>query len=146
MSTTESQAVEFYRRRRSSTIDGIVNTIELITVAMILAFTFRAFIVEPFRIPTGSMAETLRGVHYQLRCTRCGYKYALGGDTAAKPAPRCPTCGFYPENDPVALLSNGDRILVYKCGYYFRDPKRWDVVVFLNPGDPRKQKIHLHQQ
>ena len=138
---TENKAADYPRRHRSTTIDGIVSTVELITTALILAFTFRAFIMEPFRIPTGSMAETLRGVHYELRCLRCGYKYALGANSFTLPAPRCPACGFLPSPGPTVSVSNGDRILVYKCGYYFADPKRWDVMVFLNPLNPSENYI-----
>jgi len=34
-------------------------------------------------------------------------------------------------------VMKGDRIFVAKCVYQFTDPKRWDVVVFKNPVDPR---------
>ena len=55
--------------------DGIRDTIDSIVVAFILAFVFRAFIVEAFIIPTGSMGPTLEGLHGQVRCTNCAYPF-----------------------------------------------------------------------
>ena len=46
----------------------IANTFEWLITAFILAFVFRAFVMEAFRIPTGSMADTLMGAHFRLRC------------------------------------------------------------------------------
>ena len=55
-----------------STSGNIKETVESILVAFILAFIFRAFIVEAFVIPTGSMAPTLMGAHMQFTCSHCG--------------------------------------------------------------------------
>src|SRR4030042_32001 len=57
---------------------NIKETLESIVVAFILAFVFRAFIVEAFIIPTGSMAVTLYGEKLTNTCSTCGYEYALG--------------------------------------------------------------------
>src|SRR5438046_3911093 len=54
---------------------GVKDTIESILVAFILAFIFRAFIVEAFVIPTGSMAPTLLGAHMHFHCDDCGYEW-----------------------------------------------------------------------
>ncbi len=88
----------------------IANTFEWLITAFILAFVFRAFVMEAFRIPTGSMADTLMGAHFRLGCRQCGYKYEHGfvprnyrmpDDTvpsgnAPLPITRCPNCGRYP--------------------------------------------------
>src|SRR5215475_8958201 len=58
-----------------STASSIKDTIESILVAFILAFVFRAFVVEAFVIPTGSMAPTLLGAHMRFRCDDCGYQF-----------------------------------------------------------------------
>ena len=128
-------------RRRSSTIAGVAETLEWVTVALILAFIFRAFLMEAFRIPTGSMAETLSGEHFHIRCTRCGFKYDVGADYYHSVKPKCSSCGYVlPEGMPKELM-NGDRVLVLKCIYQFTDPKRWDVVVFKNPTNPGENYI-----
>ena len=62
---------------------------ESILIAFIIAMIVRTFIVQAFKIPTGSMEPTLHG-------------------------------------DP----SHGDRVLVNKFIYTFKEPKRGDIVVF----------------
>src|ERR1043165_8540016 len=61
--------------------ENIKETIESILVAFILAFVFRAFVVEAFVIPSGSMAPTLLGAHIRLRCQECGYQFDVNFPT-----------------------------------------------------------------
>jgi len=134
----------------------IANTFEWLITAFILAFVFRAFVMEAFRIPTGSMADTLKGAHFRLRCPQCGYGYDHGfmpqaygmPEDTVPPVPvpirqqtRCPSCGFYTPANEELPVANGDRILVLKCIYQFMDPKRWDVIVFKNPINPTENYI-----
>jgi len=143
MSEEPRHTVGYPVRRRSTAVASIVNTFELLITALILAFVFRAFVAEAFRIPTGSMAETLRGSHYNLRCIRCGHPFAIGGDrdSWSRPQPRCPSCAHILPSGMGVSVSNGDRILVLKCMYQFLPPQRWDVLVFKNPVDPRENYI-----
>jgi len=131
--------------------EEVVNTFEWLITAFILAFFFRAFVMEAFRIPTGSMADTLMGAHFRLCCPQCGYKYEYGfvpqeyrmpqdtipAGNVAPPRTRCPSCGYYPSSGTAMPISNGDRVLVLKCLYQFFEPKQWDVVVFKNPLEPQ---------
>jgi len=120
--------------------------LEWLVVAFILAFIFRSFVMEPYRIPTGSMAETLKGDHFYLRCPQCGYRLDYGYDSEAENNhrqnniqaihSRCPSCGYYLATEGIIPVARGDRILVLKCIYQFFEPKRWDVVVFKNPLNP----------
>src|SRR5258706_5269094 len=55
--------------------ENVKETIESILVAFILAFIFRAFVVEAFVIPTGSMGPTLMGAHVRVECPDCGYHF-----------------------------------------------------------------------
>ncbi len=134
----------------------VANIFEWLITAFILAFVFRAFVMEAFRIPTGSMADTLKGAHFRLRCRQCGYQYdygfmpgnyygrngqRMGEDTIPAgsvplPETRCPSCGYYRRAGVAMPVANGDRILVLKCLYQFFEPRRWDVIVFKNPQDP----------
>ncbi len=139
--------------------DGVRETVESIVVALILAFVFRAFIVEAFVIPTGSMAPTLYGAHGTVLCEDCGWEYAYGLQDPSE-APRsdrveagstatCPNCAhrqtnlFY--NDSAQNAETGDRILVLKwpldLGIPALGPKRWDVTVFKNPSDGQQNYI-----
>ena len=137
--------------------EEIANTFEWLITAFILAFVFRAFVMEAFRIPTGSMADTLKGAHFRFRCPECGYQYDHGfvpnspmynmaEDTVPivkipPPTTICPSCGYIRQNQQPVNVANGDRILVLKCIYQFLKPKRWDVVVFKNPSDPNVNYI-----
>ena len=138
-------------KKKRNRAEEVANTFEWLITAFILAFVFRAFIMEAFRIPTGSMAATLKGAHFRFRCPECGYKYDYGfvpleygmaEDTVPiskqlPPTTVCPSCGYRrPTGDERVNVANGDRILVLKCIYQFLEPKRWDVVVFKNPAEP----------
>ena len=57
---------------------SIKETIESIAIAFVLAFVFRAFVVEAFVIPTGSMAPTLLGAHLRIVCPECGDRFNVG--------------------------------------------------------------------
>ena len=70
--------------------------IEPIAIAIVLAMIIRTFVVQAFKIPTGSMRPT---------------------------------------------LIEGDRILVSKFIYKFKEPERGDVIVFVSPEDKKKDFI-----
>jgi signal peptidase I len=70
--------------------------VEPIIIAVVLALIIRTFVVQAFKIPTGSMRPT---------------------------------------------LIEGDRILVNKFIYKFREPKRGEVIVFKSPEDRKKDFI-----
>lgn len=148
--------------------ETIKETFESIVIAFILAFVFRAYVVEAFVIPTGSMAPTLLGAHIHVRCDQCGYEFdfdppeealqevvvdAAGRHRVTRgyltwPDGRhdavgavCPMCLFpntLPRGTPV---NSGDRILVHKYIYSFSEPRRWDVVVFKAPHEPETNYI-----
>ncbi len=146
--STPSQAVVVPQR------EGLKETLESIVVALILAFVFRAFIVEAFVIPTGSMAPTLYGAHGTVMCADCGVEFAYGvRDLAANPRSAgsvrngsravCPNCHHANTNlritDAERNRERGDRILVLKWPFDIGGdrlgPRRWDVVVFKDPSD-----------
>lgn len=133
--------------------ESLKDTIESIVVALILAFVFRAFIVEAFVIPTGSMAPTLYGAHGTILCEDCGVEFAYGlrdledsrkGQSVLRSSEAiCPNCGHandhLPANDELRNPEKGDRILVLKWPFDIDGgmlgPHRWDVVVFKDPSD-----------
>ncbi len=126
----------------------VIETIQSLVVAFVLAMTFRGFAVEGFVIPTGSMAPTLLGQHFLLQSSDTGAVFSAGVDMAhqdnrptAFKSVWDPMLGPEFNNlgrlgEPMPTLRMGDRILVLKCIYPFLMPKRWDVVVFKNPTDP----------
>ena len=129
-------------------------TIESIVVAIILAFLFRGFVAEAFVIPTGSMAQTLRGRHMDIVCPECNYEYNTGAsiENLVGGVPRgfilsttCPICHFTldleKDGNPNHRSFNGDRILVSKFAYQLSEPERWDVIVFKYPGNAKQNYI-----
>ena len=121
---------------------------ESIGVAVVLVLAVRTFILEPYKIPTGSMEPTLLGV--QRVCPVCDRSFGYDGR-------RCPY-----DNTRLRVARIGDRILVNKFIYgaksptkipltdrllpYFqlpalRPPRRWDVVVFHYPEDLRQNYV-----
>ena len=81
------------------------DNIEAITVSIIIIVLFKYFILEAYKIPTGSMQPTLMG-----------WDDGEGG-------------GVF------------DRVLVDKFSYHYRDPERFEVVVFRYPLDQSKNFI-----
>ncbi len=155
-SQPKQQSADSHRRFPSSA--AVRETIESVVIAFILAFLFRTFEAEAFVIPTGSMAPTLMGRHKDLVCPMCGYPYQLSAssevtaegarivDRNGRPqriaAGTCPMCRYTNtdlDDDP---SYSGDRILVGKLIYQFREPQRWDVIVFKFPGDPPTVGAH----
>lgn len=92
-------------------IDAVYSNLEWILTALAGTLVFIVFVMQVYRIPTGSMAETLRGSHFRLRCSQCGYQYDYdyhpdfyGFKKESIPKfnlpiapypPRCSSCGYY---------------------------------------------------
>lgn len=120
---------------------SILDTLQSLIVAFVLAMVFRGFIIEGFVIPTGSMAPTLLGQHLRLRSTQTGAETAVGLDGGRPDQGRLRdhSVGRHeqlrPRKADLRPLS-GDRVLVLKTVYPFFEPDRWDVVVFKNPTEP----------
>lgn len=140
--------------------------IESIAIAIALAFAIRYFVIEAFKIPTGSMAPTLLGEHKDVKCPNCGWFFYADRNTEIALCPNCQaetnismycsacndrirynwpawlwrkgTCPKCQITIPWSDLSNrvlhgGNRILVNKFWYKFKNPERWDVMVFIYP-------------
>jgi signal peptidase I len=117
----------------------------LLTVSVMFVGLFlvvRTLLVEPFGVPTGSMAPALIGHHREGPCTRCGYpvrvgRTGTGGDNQFLSV-CCPNCEQHFSLADARDLS-GDRLLVDKNVYALRTPRRWEMVVFHCPDpDPKE--------
>lgn len=130
---------------------------ESVIVLTVAVLAFRMFVAEGYLISTGSMAPSLLGYHKQVECPACHYRFASGvlvdedetehtasnaqaqdlqGDLVESGKSVCPNCGL--NHIPTASIprNEGDQLMVHKHAYQFRDPRRWEVVVFKNPSDP----------
>ena len=87
------------------------DNLEAVTMAIAMAVMLKYFVVEAYKIPTGSMQPTLLGASWDS-----------DGDGRIDN-------GIY------------DRIIVDKFSYHYRDPERWEVAVFKYPLDRSKNFI-----
>ncbi|MFT7517793.1 MAG: signal peptidase I [Myxococcota bacterium] len=91
------------KKKKEKTLHPFRENIEVVLFAIIMAMGLKVFAVEAYQIPTGSMQPTLMGTELL---------------------------------DPATKRASGslnDRVLVDKISYFFRDPQRWEVVVFRYP-------------
>lgn len=140
--------------------------VESILIAVAVAFCIRYFIVEAFKIPTGSMAPTLLGAHKDVICPNCKWSFKADHNSNDALCPNClyemdisRYCGqcnhefhfsspewlrkktaclqcqavLAKEDSSNRVRHGGNRIAVNKFIYKFKDPKRWDVIVFVYP-------------
>jgi signal peptidase I len=118
---------------RASLVRQIVEFVLLLGLGILL---FRTFTAEAYIVPTGSMAPTLLGIHEQIACPNCRFRFPLGVDEDGHAGrPVCPNCGRDDLEGAPVVSCSGDRLLVQKFLYDFRRPRRWEVAVFHYPGD-----------
>jgi len=130
---------------------GLRRFVEASILFVIAVLTVRSLALEPFGVPTGSMAMTMVGNHKTCTCPRCGFRVVVGSGSNGKPdsaaAERayasawCPNCGrgdLHLERIPETV---GDRLLVDKNTFDLRRPRRWEVAVFRNPSDMSKPYV-----
>lgn len=114
-------------------------------VLFVAAILFlRTVTVEPFGVPTGSMAPTFCGNHKALACPRCQYPVRVGEPASRKgeyPDAHCPNCGADNLPTDTAPDISGDRLLVDKNVFRLRSPRRWEVAVFICPSDKSKPYV-----
>jgi signal peptidase I len=75
------------------------DNLESIVLAILMVLLVRQVVVEAFKIPTGSMAPTLLGIHKEVRCPNCGWTFQVGsGANSNKIGPDgdviCPNCRY----------------------------------------------------
>ena len=125
------------------------DTVRRIAQLSVLFFTWflvaKTIAIEPFGVPTGSMAPSFYGNHRRLDCLRCGFPVVVGEPSAdARPVEfersSCPNCNQTSDLSQARIIP-GDRLLVDKSVYSARSPRRWEVSVFRCPSDDDKPYV-----
>ncbi|HZZ78957.1 MAG TPA: hypothetical protein VFE62_10590 [Gemmataceae bacterium] len=84
--------------------DTFRELIETIVFVVVLVLMLKTFLAEAFVIPTGSMADTLLGYHFKVRCVQCGKENLVNASSEAEAQPgiqparitkcECQNCGY----------------------------------------------------
>ncbi|MBX7073470.1 MAG: S26 family signal peptidase [Pirellulales bacterium] len=113
--------------------------VELAIGAAIAATLTTTWLVVGYRVPSGSMAPAVLGVHRRVACADCGLPLAIGGgaeDQLPSLGARaiCPNCGGA---TPIDDLPNcaGDRLIAWPSAYLLRPPRRWQMTLCRDPDD-----------
>lgn len=104
----------------------------------------RTIAVEPFGVPTGSMAPALAGNHKTVECPRCRFPVTVGEpslNAQGYPVAFCSNCNYHDLGLNLAREVAGDRLLVDKTVFQVRNPRRWEVAVFICPSDKSKPYV-----
>jgi signal peptidase I len=110
-----------------------------IFLALAVVLVLRAVFIEPFGVPTGSMAPAILGVHRDVNCPNCGYPVRVGEPEHSSSGffdVPCPNCGATHLGLESAPVAPGDRLVVDKTAFDLRRPRRWEIVVFNTPYEP----------
>lgn len=134
-SANDTQAPQKSRRYR-----GVLAVVLGFVGAGLFVFVLESFfvlgVVTPVTIAGSSMAPTLAGPHVSVTCPDCNWSFDVGGDQLPGPRPMlCPDCRrpfFGPDELP---LEPGESVVVSRTRFAFREPKRWEIVVFRCPDD-----------
>lgn len=109
-------------------------TIEFFASLCIAVTLFKSFAAEGYQISTASMAPTLLGHHRDVVCPGCHYEFPINLTPGERSGPAtCPNCTLPSIRSDHLLRQEGDQLLVNRTAFEFRDPYRWEVVVFRNP-------------
>lgn len=116
---------------------AVRRALELSGLLLCVLLVIRAIVIEPYGVPTGSMAPTLLGHHKAASCPRCGCPVRVGvSPVAPDPTAACPNCGQAPLDLGDIPVNRGDHLLVNKFLFDLRPPRRWELALFRHPATP----------
>jgi len=115
--------------------------VQALVTALIVILAVRAWLVQPFGIVSGSMGPTLLGPHSHVVCQTCGWAFDYGLDAGQAELVVCRNCDHaqrVPDDQPQLP---GEGLLVDRSVFRWRDPRRWEVVVFRDPRRAERVEI-----
>lgn len=106
-------------------------------LAIILFLLLRVFLLEVCQVNTSSMVPAIHGRHCLGQCPLCLRTIRVDAKTAMETRRiatcHCSACG----SDHLVWhdrVRSGDVFLVDKTAFWFRQPRRWEIVVFRQAG------------
>lgn len=109
-------------------------TVSLTIVALVVRGFVVMGLVVPVTVAGSSMSPTLLGSHYLFRCGECGREFPVGVDEVSAAARiACESCGRQAATAESEEPTGGDRLLIDRTAYLWREPRRWEVIVFRCP-------------
>ncbi len=138
-------SLDWYPTRRPWPQPVVRRLLHLSVLFVSLFLLVRTLALEPFGVTTGSMAPTLLGIHRTAPCPRCDWPVTVDeqGPKARSVVwdrCQCPNCGQTVDLSDARILP-GDRLLVDKTAFLYREPRRWEVAVFHCPADRSKPYV-----
>ena len=135
---------------KADSFGNLMRSLLQASALFVIGFLFlRTFALEPFGVPTGSMAPALIGNHREAACPRCDHPVVVG-DASQHQGERpavwfadgyCPNCGKRGIDIGSTWEVPGDRLMVDKNVFNLRSPRRWEVAVFRCPVDISKPYV-----
>ena len=142
------------RNQTSSPTEIARHLCDLLVCLVISVILVRSFQIEGYMISTGSMAPGLLGYHKQVVCPTCQREFQVGvafdesvmreSDGRVKSGEQlctCPNCGQSRIDISFVPRNQGDQLLVNKGAFLFRQPDRFEPVVFRNPAKPTQAYV-----
>jgi len=90
----------------------------------------------PRPVQGGSMAPAVYGGHHRIRCDECGHEFPVFSmpNGALPPVVPCPHCGRRVRiAEHNRTWCHGDVAWIVRSPYWFRGPRRWEIVGFRYP-------------
>lgn len=123
------------------TIHGAIRLgVATVTLALVLRTWFVIGLIAPVTVSGSSMAPALVGPHYAVRCPVCEAVVRVSADSVPNTGQLvCPYC----EDSQIHIAGTrrqyGTRLWIDRTAYQWREPRRWEVVVFRGLGNDHRQ-------
>ncbi len=135
-SDTAQLSARFEKVYGKHTMRGLL---DVLIVALTVAFGVRALFLQPFQIPTGSMQPTLFGIHFidtaeaKPGCLTKLYQRIFGTEVAGSAYNAPDNIQRYLDADDTVysgLLSTGDHLFVDRVSHHFLPFRRGEIMIF----------------
>ena len=115
---------------------GRISILHFAIGTLVLALILRTWLVlgliEPVTVAGSSMVPTLRGPHVMATCKKCSNHFVVGAEFETERV-ECLHCGYAGNSLSGLPFEHADHLLIDRTAFQFRQPRRWEPVVFRSP-------------